>query len=384
MPKTPPNEVKDFAAPTLAELKKLIELYKINAISIDTTTFDDSGMDYDKGIFSQLRQFKVHPQQLIISEVVLNEIDRHYRKRIAKTHSRFSLGNICSLLGATPESVSIIEAELSKLPSVEEICDRRLEEFLSEANATVLKSDDYIKVSDVTSMYFRNLPPFHAENSKKSEFPDAIALATLEKWAEANRTGVIVVSRDGDWQAYCEKSKRLYIVNSLEDALSIFQPRAEIVETMSIRLAAHLRNSGSFITSLVDECINEHEWSDNITVIAQSSYEFDQEIYCRVLSSTLVEAGDNTIKIVSADERVVSFAFKVDVNALMILDCDFKRWVEPDQDYEFIGHGEWVQDFPTVVSVLLTVPVSQGEFYDIKIQIQPSSIRINFGDIGPD
>ncbi|WP_136219657.1 PIN domain-containing protein [Massilia sp. Mn16-1_5] len=142
---TSPKEAKESSAATLAELKKLIESYKINAISVDTTTFDDSGKDYDKGIFSQLRQFKVHPQQLIISEVVLKEIDRHYRERLTKSNTRFSLvGNVCSLLGATTESISIIESELSKLPPIDKICEVRLQEFLSESNATVLKPDDYI------------------------------------------------------------------------------------------------------------------------------------------------------------------------------------------------------------------------------------------------
>lgn len=385
MPITSPKEAKGSSAATLAELKKLIESYKINAISVDTTTFDDSGKDYDKGIFSQLRQFKVHPQQLIISEVVLKEIDRHYRERLTKSNMRFSLiGNVCSLLGATPESISIIESELSKLPPIDKICGVRLQEFLSESNAIVLKPDDYIKVSDITSIYFKESPPFHTENSKKSEFPDAIALVTLEKWAEANRTGVVVVSRDGDWEAFCEKSERLHIVKSLADALSIFQPPAEIVESMSLRLAAHLRNSQSFITSLVEESIEEHDWSDNIIAIAHSSYEFDQEIYCRVLSTSFIESGDDAIKITNTDGKTVSFAFKFDVNVIAILDCDFKRWVESNQEYESIGHTEWAQDFPTVVSVLLTVPVSQGEFYDVKIQIQPSTIRIDFGDIEPD
>ncbi|THC40017.1 hypothetical protein [Massilia sp. Mn16-1_5] len=153
---------------------------------------------------------------------------------------------------------------------------------------------------------------------------------------------------------------------------------------MSIRLAAHLRNSQSFITSLVEECIEEHDWSDNIIAIAHSSYEFDQEIYCRVLSTSFIESGDDSIKITNTDGKTVSFAFKFDVNVIAILDCDFKRWVESNQEYESIGHAEWPQDFPTVVSVLLTVPVSQGEFYDVKVQIQPSTIRIHFGDIEPD
>ena len=59
------------------ELNARIQEKVVTAITVDTTVFDDAGMRLDRGLFSQLMQFGRHPATLVISEVVLKEINRH-------------------------------------------------------------------------------------------------------------------------------------------------------------------------------------------------------------------------------------------------------------------------------------------------------------------
>lgn len=46
-------------------------------------------------------------------------------------------------------------------------------------------------------------------------------LHALDRAAEQRRTGFVVVSEDVDWRAFCEKSRWLYLVPRLEEALSL-------------------------------------------------------------------------------------------------------------------------------------------------------------------
>lgn len=380
----PPKESQSPTDSQLLKIKKLIDSKQITAITIDTTTFDQSGRRYDSGIFSQLRQFKNHPQKLIISDVVTEEINTHYRERVTKSYARLDgIGKVCEFLGGSLSSISIINAELDRLQSLDEICTFRLQEFLSDSNAMVLCADDYIKVSHITSMYFQNLPPFHMDNKKKGEFPDAIALATLERWAEQNNTCVVVVSNDGDWKAFCDKSQRLYLVKTLPSALSVFQSPTEIVEEMLLKLNRELRDHGSKTSSLLHDSIAGHNWQENITPVLDANYDCDEAIEFQLISAGLMDCGPNAVKITNNDGKMVSFAFDCEVTGIATVHCHFKRWNDADSEYEFIGYGSSANRLFTVTSVLLTMPVSQGDFFDIAIQLQPSNVRVEFPITGP-
>lgn len=385
MPKFESREESSSSDPAISEFRKLIETFKIGAISIDATAFDDNGRQYDKGIFSQLRQFGTHPQRLVISEVVLREVDKHFRERVEKSRSRFDrdLLDACVFVGGPPALVAMVQSELDKLPSVDNLCRDRLAEFIRDSDATILKSDDYVSVSGILAMYFQQLPPFHVENRKKSEFPDAIALATLEAWAEKNNTGVIVVSRDGDWEAFCKTSERLYIIKTLADALSIFQTPGEIVQGMLTRLRHQLRKHDSKISAVLYQAIEEYDWSDNVNTAAHSYYEFDEEVEFEIIDAFFDDSIGDSIKITETDGKTVSFALDWNILGLVRLECYFKNWDGSDRGFIIIGREHYSRDFMTSVSILLTMPVAQGDFFDVTIEVQPEPVHVDFDEVSP-
>lgn len=59
------------------------------------------------------------------------------------------------------------------------------------------------------------------QEEKKDEFSDALALNALERIATDRDIWILLVSQDGDWKAYCERSNRLYIVPEIERALAL-------------------------------------------------------------------------------------------------------------------------------------------------------------------
>ena len=386
MPAKTSNQKSAEFDPTIVQFRKLIELGEIGAISIDTTVFDDNGKQFEKGIFGQLRQFGTHPQKLIISEVVLKEIYKHFHERVEKSRARFDrdMYEVCAFVGGPTELIGLVQSYLEKMPPVDELCDDQFSRFLKESNAIILPADDYIKVSNIIEMYFQESPPFHVENPKKKEFPDAISLASLQSWAERNKTGVIVVSRDKDWEAYCKNSTRLHVVKTLPDALSIFQTPDEIVEGMLARLRRELQDVNSHISSIVQETLADYDWSDNVSTTAYSSFEFDEEVDFEIQDMTLHDARENTVKITEIDGKTVSFSFNYDIKGIVDLYCSFRKWDGIDREYVRMGSERFRREFENSVSFLLTMPVSQGDFFDITVEVQPEYVHIDFDEVEPD
>jgi hypothetical protein len=103
--------------------------------------------------------------------------------------------------------------------SPEDAAAVRVGEFLKDSACEVLHDTSLVDATSIFEAYFARLPPF--SHGKKTEFPDALALYALECAAIARGTGFLVVSEDGDWRAFCEKSEGLYLVPKVEKALSL-------------------------------------------------------------------------------------------------------------------------------------------------------------------
>lgn len=100
----------------------------------------------------------------------------------------------------------------------------------------------------VMDWYDRIEPPFR-DGPKRKEFPDAFALAMLEKYAKSEKGSVAVVSEDPDFKAACERFDRLLYFQTL--------PRlTEVLLSDDARIGAvqsALDNGGDALTEAVFE-----------------------------------------------------------------------------------------------------------------------------------
>src|SRR6516165_3649874 len=55
---------------------------------------------------------------------------------------------------------------------------------------------------------------------KKSEFPDAISIASIRLWCQQNRATAYIVSEDRDLQACCSESGPLFHAESINDIIA--------------------------------------------------------------------------------------------------------------------------------------------------------------------
>jgi hypothetical protein len=209
----------------LDKLKSLVTAGQVGAITLDTSTFDAQGLRLESGLLKQLEQFRDSPTKLIISEVVKEEVLSHLieRTRDAKRDIEKSLRQAKDYWHVEEYEVEDIKITIFDGREAEEIATSRFNWFIAVTSLEIIKAEDYLIVSDLIQKYFRSEPPFSEKGKKKNEFPDAIALISLEEWANQNKTKIIVVTSDNDWKKFCEASERLCVHKDLAGVLELFQ-----------------------------------------------------------------------------------------------------------------------------------------------------------------
>ena len=69
----------------------------------------------------------------------------------------------------------------------------RFHQFAEVTSLEIVEANNHVMVGDLIQKHFKAKPPFSETGKKKNEFPDAIALMSLETWANKNQTNIIVV-----------------------------------------------------------------------------------------------------------------------------------------------------------------------------------------------
>jgi len=371
----------------LSKIKKLIDAGEIDAISIDTTVFDDNGMRLDKGLFAQLQQFSRHPSDLIISEVVLKEIQQHLTEHLQKAKGRFSrdMADACEFVGGEIAEVSALKEKLSKMPPPEKLCEEQIEIFIEQSKAKIVVAEKYIQVGDLLKLYFEKLPPFHNENPKKKEFPDAIALASLDGWANAEKRKIVVVSRDGDWQSYCEKSENLYLVRDFATALELFQKPDQFINSRLARIRSDLENKESDMSRVLRQYINEYDVWETAVIEADSQFEFEEEgVSVKEIVDVVLLEGEDGVRLTDVDEESISINCDFQVEALFTVEFRFRKWDNIDKEYIRMGRANIVVPGKFEMSVNFNLPIKSRDFEEGSLNVFVGQVFIEAGEIEPD
>lgn len=91
---------------------------------------------------------------------------------------------------------------------------RNFKNFFGRANANTIDINTVVSES-VFDQYFNKSAPF-GTGQKKSEFPDAFVIASLENWCKSNNHKMYVISSDQDFKKAVENSENLLFLDKLE------------------------------------------------------------------------------------------------------------------------------------------------------------------------
>jgi hypothetical protein len=203
-------------------LRALLAAKRIKALTIDTSIFDQKRLQLDSAPLRALSGLTEQSFSFILSNTVMKEAVGHLEKMIEEAirSAKKGIGEALFAFGTEKPTRDELIEQISGGQSPAEAASERFNEFLSETSCEVLDDTKLVDVSALFDGYFSNRPPF-GPGKKKSEFPDALALLALERAAADRDTGILAVSKDGDWRAFCANSERLYLVPEIEKALDL-------------------------------------------------------------------------------------------------------------------------------------------------------------------
>jgi hypothetical protein len=158
-----------------------------DVITIDTSVFDRHQLNLQSGMLKQLFQFKYGMTQFVLSEIVVREVHDHLTLRAQRAKEALELA-----IKATSESALIDQKSVETLKTVAQgvkpptnAARAQIDEFLANSGGEIIAADK-ADMTRLLGMYFGTDAPFADSKGKKNEFPDAIALMTLEDWANGN------------------------------------------------------------------------------------------------------------------------------------------------------------------------------------------------------
>jgi hypothetical protein len=177
-------------------------------VVLDTEVFVSFRLDFSHASLRRLSSLPIlNNYQLIISDITDKEI-----KSKIKDMLKVSQAIVIQLNKIPSWQRRALQVETPELDfeDVADVAIREYEQFKGDVGIQVISSDT-VKVSDYIDLYFDELPPFSAK--KKSEFPDAISLISLEKYLGSSPK--YIISRDGDWNRFYKGKSNTVVFESL-------------------------------------------------------------------------------------------------------------------------------------------------------------------------
>lgn len=212
-----------------------------DAVTFDTQVVAHQGYHLEGGLLAQLKQFRDGPIHVMMTEIVLRELYRHLTERTKDVRDRFASEHRKAVEHGLP--VAGTDPFDGKDVDINAVVRERLTKFVQEIGAGLVRADE-VPMKTLTDLYFTTGAPFAGSGKKKNEFPDAIALLALEHWSEEQDYRVLAVSGDKDWAAFAEKSDRIDVVDSLEEALALLQENVKAAEDYVQTLIPELAGEG--------------------------------------------------------------------------------------------------------------------------------------------
>lgn len=368
------------------EIKSKIARNHIGAITLDTSAFGKpSEMSLEHGLLPRLEQFRGSSVRFILSDIVSNEILAHMKKGAAESLSQLDksmkkLGNAWNVSAEKRAEArkSLIGVETPELSS-----QRRLNSFFQRTGCTVIKAEEHAIIGNLVRRYFSHIAPFADKDTKKNEFPDALALLSLETWALNVDTKILVVSNDEDWIRYCIESERLILVRGLADALSYFHANASVVcNLLSQMLMSGMRSDWN---SAIEEAVESHIEGMDFIPEADSTFYFEGEITELYISNLSIGEEDDVLRPVDFGENYLVAETQVVVDVDITFDFSFSIKDGIDKDYVPIGSASCSRTETLELMILITFAGNIPDAAEInEIEVQGNLHYVRFGFIEPD
>ena len=297
-----------------------------DAITVDTNIFEKENYNLENGILATFEQFAtLEGIDFILSEIVYNEIICHMEKNTLSALSNYikSLNN--SYFYKLDDSVTLDKIKDIKAVNVQNVVKDRIDEYQRKTNFELIPIDG-VDAKEVVKAYFEKKPPF--SEKKKEEFPDAFALQSLENWAKRNEKKILVVSKDKDWQLFCEKSSYLDCYTDIISSLAELYKNKTVIKDIlwNIIISKNSNITSKLYDKIVEESLNI---SFNVDII--SSFDVEEEFFSYELESYELSKDKNSFHIINNNNNI--YTLSIGIKLVFHIEGEYTFYWEDDEGH---------------------------------------------------
>lgn len=235
---------------------------KCKNIFLDTSVFEKNNILEGTKLKILLKNAEDGWINLYSNGIIIQEVKARIKKRILESKSFikkflkdneipiriFRNSDTADWLGTLRKGIDY-DLEISKL------CEK-INKVVTETPITLIPYDT-VDIKSIFDKYFKEEPPFK-EGLKKSEFPDAFVLASIEQWCKAGiLTKMVVISSDKDWLSY--ESPYIIPVEDIESVLKFIAESKESMEDRIIFTDRLFEKNIDAVKGLIDKTLNEND-----------------------------------------------------------------------------------------------------------------------------
>lgn len=351
---------------------------RITALSIDTNIFDEKGLRLSSPPLLAVSGLKDRHFSFILPGTVAKEVIDHIEREAdaALRSAKKGIGEALYAFETTNPTRDELLASISGNRTPSKAADQRFTKYVDDTGCTILDDVKLVDTATIFDSYFSGTPPF-GSGKKKDEFPDALALNALEATALEQDTRILVVSKDGDWHAFCERSERLFLLPDIERVLAILNDaplglrktflawlgpeddgRAEVVSRLE-NIVEHLD-----VDVTAQSTLGELEVYPNAGILREVGWPNDSDV--DIIESETSEDG-NTITAVVSLPLLLAVRFPVELS--------FSIWDSVDR--ESVGMGGRTIEVDESLDVRATIVVNVVDLGSADEQIEFVSCEID-------
>ena len=363
-----------------AEIKEKVQLGEITILSLDTNVFSTSQNNLESGIISYLAQFADSEIDLALSDIVVAELKSHIKSTavFARRSLRQSIKEIqrAKFNNEILHRNSILDIINSEEP--DNLAERRISNFLKNTKAKIITSDKFLPVNSLILSYFDSVPPFENNEKKKHEFPDAVALYSLEAYAQKVQRMILIVSKDKGWKKYCDKSKWLVYEDNLGVAMGYFQSLQGVTEAAIAKRREDFRSSldGELSEHVESMFVDAQVENTKYTVICE-----ERDVYYNGFSYDW----EPMLAVIEHNEEEKKYVFSVYVSVEVSVSAVLDLYLTGENKDFYVDSVSVSEDFSQFGDVTIEVSGDlNGSFSIDSVYVNEVDEKFNFGDITPE
>lgn len=365
---------------TIEKLKAEIALDMYSAFTVDTNLFKKYAFKFEKTPLIEVGQRYPWIKQVMPS-ILRDEILKKFYEDIKSAHK-----DSIDKLGRFPEVLHFSECvvKLEEL-DVKNYCEDTVTSYFD--NATEILDSSKVNLTGILYDYFNSNPPFDG-GKKKAEFPDAIALNTLEEYARNNDINIIIISKDNDWINYCYSSSYLFAIESanddiLRECMFAFKNHEKAEIEIVEKFKTHVSNIDDHLNEQIKDCINEFfDDFDNIHCDADSPMSHDLEYSHTEIK--YIDFKNSEWSIIQKSHEKLHFQGLISVDVSFYADITLSVWDSIDKEYIDIENKTISTDMTISIDISATLGIDENEInWDgfIENNINNGTIYVEFGYI---